>query len=108
MADVLDLEMAATMPWTVAEGGSMWIASGTYRDGGTFEDCLLRCVPSWIHGTEGRLFEVLLYGESKFIGVEAIERAREVFLVYALDPLTAVELEDQATVDRALRDRSEP
>src|SRR5690606_39947933 len=75
MADLIDIEMAATMPWTVAEDGSYWIASGAYRDGGYFRDCLLRCVPSWIHGTEGRLFEVLLHGgESKLVGPDAIKR----------------------------------
>jgi hypothetical protein len=105
MADLIDLETAATKPWTVADGGTLWIASGSYRDGGGFEDCLIRCLPQWVHGTDGRLFEVLLYGETKLIGPADITRAREVLLVYAEDPLTAVDEDDQNTLDYALRDR---
>lgn len=110
MADALDLEMAATMPWTVAEGGSLWIASGTHHDGGTFEGCLLRCVPEELHGQPGmRLFEALVYGVTHGLGFlvppDRITSAREVFLVHADDPLTAVEPDDQDTVDYALRDR---
>jgi len=106
MADLIDIEMAATMPWTVAEDGSYWIASGAYRDGGYFRDCLLRCVPSWIHGTEGRLFEVLLHGgESKLVGPDAIKRAREVLMVWADEPLTAVDPDEQHAIERALEDR---
>lgn len=109
MADLIDLEMAATMPWTVAEGGSLWIASGTHPEpnGGTFQDCLLRCVPEFIHGTEGRLFEVLLYGERKLVGPADITRAKEVFLVWADEPLEAVYVDDQDTIDHALAERGD-
>lgn len=102
MADALDLEIAATMPWTMATGGSLWIGSGTYR-GGTFTDCLLRCLPEFTHGTATVVFELLLYCDSKTISAAEITRAREVLLVYADDPTRAVEEADQDTVDRAVR-----
>jgi hypothetical protein len=110
MPDALNLEMAVTMPWTVAEGGSLWVASGRSLTGGRFEGCLLRCVPEEFHGQPGmRLFEALVYGVTHGLGFlvapDGITRAREVLLVFADDPLTAVEPDDQDTVEHAIRDR---
>lgn len=111
--DAFDLEMAATMPWTVAEGGTLWIASGKTGNGHGFQDCLLRCVPEELHGCPGMvLFEALGYrsthGLGFLVGPADITRAREVLLVWADDPLTAVEPHDQDTIDRALWDRGLP
>lgn len=109
MGDEVGLELAARAPWTVAEGGTLWIATGRRRNGDTFDRCLLRCVPEWIHGAEAAVFETLLFGgaggETDLVTPGEITTAREVFLVYANDPLTAVDPDDQPTVDHAVRDR---
>lgn len=106
VVDALGLELAARMPWTVAEGGTLWIATGMHNNrGDTFRDCLVRCVPSDIHGGKGPFFEALLYGEVKLVHAADITRAREVLLVWADDPLRTVDPDDQPTVDYAVRNR---
>lgn len=84
----------------------MWIASGRYPGGGgQFRDCLMRCVPRWIHGTGGTLFEVLVVGDMRVVSAGDIYRAREVIQVWADDPLATVHPDDQETLDRARRER---
>lgn len=107
MSEDLALELAVRCPWTAAEDGSLWIGSGRYHDGSgdTFRACLLRCVPRWMHGTEGVLFEVFVVGGVRLASASDITRAREVLTVWADDPLTAVDPDGQGTIDRALMER---
>jgi len=97
------LELASRMPWLHAEGGSLWIASGAYKGGGTFTDCLLRAVPEFITGTDYPVFEILLYAQTEVVSASAITTARELLFVYADDPGTALYSEDQDFLDRSFR-----
>lgn len=101
------VELAARMPWTVAQDESMWVVSGTYPSGGTFTDCLAIVVPSYTGAPEGvPLFQLLVWGRfdatSEVVPASSITRARELILVDALDPLSAYYEDDQATIDIVL------
>lgn len=95
--DVVTLELHIRMPWLVADLGSWWVVTG--RAGGyEFVDTVARCV----HVRGGtRWFSA---GGSVVRGSD-ITAGREVVLVWADDPLTAVDPTDQGVVDAALGER---
>lgn len=93
-------------PWTNAQPGSMWEATGTYpgsRD--RFQDCLITCVPPIITGTDTPIFTVLVHGdEGRLVPASSITTARELILVSADDPTRAYYLRDQDLLDDRLKE----
>lgn len=79
------VELAARMPWTVAEPETWWEVSGTVNAKHMFDRCVARVLPQMITGTEEPLFEVLVYGGPLHITASAITRARQLELVDAAE-----------------------
>lgn len=89
--------MSTKRPWETAPEGSYWVGSGSYPDGGTFDECIIRALPFTITGTTSSpLFEVPIYGERpKQVTAAQIDIAERLILVFADDPRLAVYPEDQ-------------
>lgn len=106
----LHTELAARMPWTVAEGGSWWVINaenGWDRNWKpvktTFTHCIARAIPESITGVEGSpLFEVFGYVATHFVTAAEITHARELIFVRADDPFKAHATDDQPLIDDAL------
>lgn len=105
------VELAARMPWTVAQEESWWEVTGSYHAGEAFINCLARVLPQYITGPDAApQFQVLTWGDdflSSIVPASAITRARELIFVEALDPLTAYYADDQPVLDAALARRDE-
>lgn len=100
------MRVAAERPWTLATAGSLWIASGRVPGGGTFTDWLLVCLPWRMCGTGPDLvFHALDQAAATTVTAGDVDSAREVFLVYADSPTTAVRSDDQDTIDEHLHGR---
>lgn len=104
-ADAVNLEIAAAMPWLRAAEESIWEISGTYPDGGTFENCLASVLPAYVTG--GPVVFVFM-GASGLISPwnapitpDRISSACELILVDANHPREAYYVRDQPTIDRA-------
>lgn len=96
MQEVIVRDLIAR-PWQLAPEDSIWLASGTYRNGGTFTDCLVRAIPHYITGGAVGFLHLppLVQISDDVIGPDQIDRARRMVLVYADDPLTAFDDADQ-------------
>lgn len=95
-------ELAARMPWTVAQEGSWWEVTGARTPKWRFTDCLARALPTAITGVDEPAFEVMVYGDPYVVPASAISHATELILVHAQDPRQAYYVRDQESVDRAL------
>lgn len=108
MSEPFNVELAARMPWLLAEPESIWVITGIYtRSGGTFADCLAMVLP--FEHTAGARFFVLIHpslhesldSPDRLIAPNQITRARRLILVEGDDPRTAYYEDDQDFIDRA-------
>ncbi|MGH3656694.1 MAG: hypothetical protein ACRDUA_08535 [Micromonosporaceae bacterium] len=76
------VELAARMPWTVAEPETWWEVTGDTSPKNSFTHCLARVLPTFITGSEEPIFEVLVYGCPFHVKASAITHARQLELVY--------------------------
>lgn len=102
MADAINFEIAARMPWIYAEPGSIWEITGTYPGGGTFTQCLAMVCP--LEMTDGhRVFMLIApsIADGMPIPPDRISHATRLILVHADQPRTAYFAVDQDLIDRA-------
>lgn len=78
-------ELAARMPWTVAEPESWWRVTGTDGPRHTFTDCVARVLPESVTGGGPPLFEVLVYGDPLLVPASAVTGATRLLLVEAAE-----------------------
>lgn len=104
MAEAINLEIAARMPWIYAESGSIWAITGTFPDGkGTFTDCLaMVCPPQMTDGHRVFMFAAPSIADGTPIPPDRISHARRLVLVHADDPRTAYFAVDQDLIDRVV------
>lgn len=105
----LHTELAARMPWTVAAPGSWWLITATIRDPRAPMAELLRdCVAWCVEGDYPTpVFAVPTASGTRRLLASQIDRARELILVRADDPLTAAYPWEQDAIDAALSRRDE-
>jgi hypothetical protein len=89
-------------PWTVALPGTWWVITGIDADGLDIQQCAAWCMDA---DQPTPIFVVPLGTGTRLIPASAVTKAREIILVLADDPLSAVYPWDQEIINTALAAR---